>query len=143
MNAVANGKVKIRSPFEKIYVQAAAGDAGGAIGAAMTIWNSLSGNRPKPMEHAYLGPKFSSDDINSIKIYTDNRYSVITQITAEDDFFAHSGSYSLEGDTYTEFFKLHTNPDMVGKSATFEYELKNKQLIISSDFMEEIWEKIE
>ena len=87
--------------------------------------------------------KATSDDINSIKIYTNNRYSVITQITAEDDFFAHSGSYSLERDTYTEFFKLHTNPDMVGKSATFEYKLKNKQLIISSDFMEEIWEKIE
>ena len=87
--------------------------------------------------------KATSDDINSIKIYTDNRYSVITQITAEDDFFAHSGSYSLEGDTYTEFFKLHTNPDMVGKSATFKYELRNKQLIISSDSMEEIWEKIE
>ena len=87
--------------------------------------------------------KATSDDINSIKIYTDNRYSVITQILAEDDFFAHSGSYSLEGDTYIEFFKLHTNPDMVGKSATFEYELRNKQLIISSDFMEEIWEKIE
>ena len=87
--------------------------------------------------------KATSDDINSIKIYTDNRYSVITQITAEDDFFAHSGSYSLEGDTYTESFKLHTNPEMIGRSATFKYELRNKQLIISSDSMEEIWEKIE
>ena len=87
--------------------------------------------------------KATSDDINSIKIYTDNRYSVITQILAEDDFFAHSGSYSLEGDTYKESFKLHTNPEMVGGSATFKYELRNKQLIISSDSMEEIWEKIE
>ena len=87
--------------------------------------------------------KATSDDINSIKIYTDNRYSVITQITAEDDFFAHSGSYSLEGDTYTESFKLHTNPEMIGRLATFKYELRNKQLIISSDSMEEIWEKIE
>ena len=87
--------------------------------------------------------KATSDDINSIKIYTYNRYTVITQITAEDDFFAHSGSYSLEGDTYTESFKLHTNPEMIGRSATFKYELRNKQLIISSDSMEEIWEKIE
>ena len=66
MNSVANGKVQLRSPFEKIYVQAAAGDAGGAIGAAMTIWNKLSSNRPKPMLHAYLGPKFLNDDVNSI-----------------------------------------------------------------------------
>ena len=87
--------------------------------------------------------KATSDDINSIKIYTDNRYSVITQILAEGDFFAHSGSYSLEGDTYTESFKLHTNTDMVGRSSTFKYEVRNKQLIISNDFMEEIWEKIE
>jgi hypothetical protein len=32
---------------------------------------------------------------------------------------------------------------MLGKSATFKYELSNKQLIISNDYMEEIWEKIE
>ena len=53
MNSVANGKIKLRSPFDKIYVQAAAGDAGGAIGAAMTIWNELAGIRPKPMEHVF------------------------------------------------------------------------------------------
>ena len=43
MNSVANGKVYRRSPFKQVYVQAAAGDAGGAIGAAMVTWNELSG----------------------------------------------------------------------------------------------------
>ncbi len=59
MNSVANGKVYERSPFRHLYVQSAAGDAGGAIGAAMHVWNLIEpGRRPAPMRHAYLGPQF-------------------------------------------------------------------------------------
>ena len=102
-------------------------------------WRYVSGNYQSDDSIT----KTTSDDINSIKIYTDNHYSVVTQIIAEDNFFAHSGLYSIDGDTYTESFKLHNNPDMVGKSATFKYDLINGQLIISNEYMEEIWEKIE
>ena len=102
-------------------------------------WRYVSGNYQSDDSIT----KTTSDDINSIKIYTDSHYSVVTQIIAEDNFFAHSGLYSLDDDTYTESFKLHKNPDMVGKSATFKYELNDNQLIISNDYMEEIWEKIE
>ncbi len=102
-------------------------------------WQYVSGNYKSDDSVT----KTTSDDIKSIKIYADNRYSVITQIITDNNFFAHSGLYNLEGDTYTESFKIHKNPDMVGKSATFKYELSNKQLIISNDYMEEIWEKIE
>jgi hypothetical protein len=100
-------------------------------------WRYVSGNYQSDDSIT----KTTSDDINSIKIYTDNHYSVVTQIIAEDNFFAHSGLYSIDGDTYTESFKLHNNPDMVGKSATFKYELNDNQLIISNDYMKEIWEK--
>ena len=100
-------------------------------------WRYVSGNYQSDDSIT----KTTSDDINSIKIYTDNYYSVVTQIIAEDNFFAHSGLYSIDGDTYTESFKLHNNPDMVGKSATFKYELSDNQLIISNDYMKEIWEK--
>jgi carbamoyltransferase len=41
MNSVANGKIALRTPFKKIYVQSAAGDAGGAIGAAYSVWFGL------------------------------------------------------------------------------------------------------
>ena len=41
MNSVANGKIYRRSPFKKVYIQSAAGDAGGAIGAAFTVANKL------------------------------------------------------------------------------------------------------
>ena len=43
MNSVANGKVYRNTPFKRLYVQSAAGDAGGAIGAAFVVWHELKG----------------------------------------------------------------------------------------------------
>ena len=63
MNSVANGKVRRMTPFRRVYVQAAAGDAGGAIGAAFALWHKLGGNRSFVMDHAYWGPHFSRGDI--------------------------------------------------------------------------------
>jgi carbamoyltransferase len=60
MNSVANGKVTRRTPFERVYVQPAAGDAGGAIGAALAVWHRLGGDRRAKMNHAYWGPAFSN-----------------------------------------------------------------------------------
>ena len=51
MNSVANGKIRRVTPFRRVYVQAAAGDAGGAIGAAYTVWHKLGGGRS-----LYYGP---------------------------------------------------------------------------------------
>ena len=58
MNSVANGKVRRMTPFRRVYVQAAAGDAGGAIGAAFAVWHKLGGKRSFVMDHAYWGPQF-------------------------------------------------------------------------------------
>lgn len=83
MNSVANGKVRRRSKFKNLYVQSAAGDAGGAIGSAMVAWNREKPNNTssKPsktsllngaeacrpvMDHAYWGPGFSNQDINTL-----------------------------------------------------------------------------
>ena len=63
MNSVANGKVYRRTPFKRLYIQAAAGDAGGAIGAAAIAWSQLAGERPLAMDHAYWGPAFSDADV--------------------------------------------------------------------------------
>ena len=66
MNSVANGKVQRRSPFKNVFVQAAAGDAGGAIGAALGAWVQHAPDAKRhPMRHAYLGPKFSAQDIEA------------------------------------------------------------------------------
>lgn len=58
-NSVANGLVFQRSPYKEQYVQAAAGDAGGAIGAAYWVWNEeLRNPRSFVMDHAYWGPQY-------------------------------------------------------------------------------------
>ena len=68
MNSVANGKVYARSPFRRLYVQAAAGDAGGAIGAALVAWQRVrdgAGAARSPMTHAYYGPEYSDAQIGA------------------------------------------------------------------------------
>ena len=67
MNSVANGKVFERSGFRELFVQSAAGDAGGAIGAAFHVLNGTLG-RPRGyvMEHAYLGPEFLQAEMNGL-----------------------------------------------------------------------------
>lgn len=65
MNSVANGKVFDKSPFKELYIQSAAGDGGGAIGAAFYVWNQELGKpRAFVMDHSYLGPEFSNEVIN-------------------------------------------------------------------------------
>jgi carbamoyltransferase len=66
MNSVANGKVTLRSPFREVYVQSAAGDAGGAIGAAYSVWHEIDAARAPVMDHAYLGPAFSEAEIGAL-----------------------------------------------------------------------------
>jgi carbamoyltransferase len=66
MNSVANGKIRRKTKFRRVYVQAAAGDAGGAIGAAFAVWHKLGGNRSFFMEHAYWGPQFTESEIDEV-----------------------------------------------------------------------------
>jgi carbamoyltransferase len=91
MNSVANGKVYRNTPFKRLYVQSAAGDAGGAIGAAFVVWHQMDGGDPSPrpsprkrgegetqrggdgeishrfvMDHAYWGPQFSDEEIGAL-----------------------------------------------------------------------------
>jgi carbamoyltransferase len=65
-NSVANGKIHQRTKFKNIFVQAAAGDAGGALGAALDVWHSLGNKRCAPMANAYLGYQSSNDEINQL-----------------------------------------------------------------------------
>jgi carbamoyltransferase len=62
-NSVANGKIRRETGFRRVYVQSAAGDAGGAIGAAFALWTQLGGARSFVMDHAYWGPQFRTGEI--------------------------------------------------------------------------------
>ena len=67
MNSVANGKIYRQTPIRRVYIQSAAGDAGGAIGAAMALWNQLqAGQRGPVMNHAYWGPQYSDAYISEV-----------------------------------------------------------------------------
>jgi carbamoyltransferase len=66
MNSVANGKVTLRTPFKQVYVQSAAGDAGGAVGAAYSVWHEQGGARGPAHMHAYWGPAFEADAVDSL-----------------------------------------------------------------------------
>ena len=66
MNSVANGKVYRNTPFKKVYIQSAAGDAGGAIGAAYAVWHKMGGKRGFVMDHAYWGPHFVDSDLRTL-----------------------------------------------------------------------------
>jgi carbamoyltransferase len=62
LNSVANGRIMRETPFERVYIQPNAGDAGGALGAALYAWHVLLGKpRRFIMEHAYYGEGFSDN----------------------------------------------------------------------------------
>jgi carbamoyltransferase len=65
-NCVANGKIFDATPFEKVYVHPAAGDAGLAVGAAYYVWHQILG-RPRSfvLEHAYWGPGYSAAEVKA------------------------------------------------------------------------------
>ena len=68
LNCVANGKILKNKVFEKIWIQPAAGDAGGALGAALAYWHKELNqkrdiNKDDQMQGSYLGPRFGNDKI--------------------------------------------------------------------------------
>ena len=66
MNSVANGKVHLRTPYKQIYVQSAAGDAGGAIGAAIIAGQRHDVKVGASMNHSYWGPSFTDQTLSEL-----------------------------------------------------------------------------
>jgi carbamoyltransferase len=64
-NSVANGKIRDRTAFKHCYLQSAAGDAGGAIGAAYAVWHR-HGTRTPALTHAFWGPSFTDDELGAL-----------------------------------------------------------------------------
>jgi len=70
LNCVGNGRILREGPFENIWIQPAAGDAGGALGAALLVWHQYLGNsraadgRKDSQQASYLGPSFGREYIS-------------------------------------------------------------------------------
>jgi carbamoyltransferase len=69
LNCVGNGRIHREGPFKGLWIQPSAGDAGGALGAALTVWHKLEG-KPRTtdgagdaMQGSYLGPSFLNEEI--------------------------------------------------------------------------------
>jgi carbamoyltransferase len=71
LNCVANGRIVREGPFENVWIQPAAGDAGGALGAALHVWHQVQDNprtadgKNDTMRGAYLGPEYPDPEIRA------------------------------------------------------------------------------
>ena len=84
LNCVGNGRLLREGPFEKIWIQPAAGDAGGALGAALSVWyqhldkprrvSEVCRRRLDGMKGSCLGPAASADQIRTLLDSLDARY---------------------------------------------------------------------
>lgn len=85
LNCVANGRLLREGPFEKIWVQPAAGDSGGALGAALFTWHQLLEKKRTPdptdtQSGSLLGPEFSEHEIAAIL----TSQGAISKISSDD-----------------------------------------------------------
>ncbi len=81
LNCVGNGRILREGPFESIWIQPAAGDAGGALGAALFVWHQLLGNERKVdgrdrQRASLLGPAYSDEQIRKFLDSVNAKYHV-------------------------------------------------------------------
>ncbi|MGH7908206.1 MAG: carbamoyltransferase family protein, partial [Candidatus Binataceae bacterium] len=84
LNCVANGRIVREGPFRDIWIQPAAGDAGGAIGAALAVWHQYHQKPRSPregdaMRGAFLGPSFSDEQIERALLDAGARFERLSE----------------------------------------------------------------
>jgi carbamoyltransferase len=104
LNCVANGRILRESPFDDIWIQPAAGDAGGALGAALCTWHRYLGNDRNndtgydTQQGSYLGPSFSAQTVEKFlatnnyvyhKLDFDKRARTIAELISEGKIIGH------------------------------------------------------
>ncbi|MGH9724961.1 MAG: carbamoyltransferase family protein, partial [Candidatus Acidiferrales bacterium] len=98
-NCLANGKIFSKSPFERVYVQPAAGDAGLSVGAAFAVQHGVLG-RPREfvMEHAGWGPGYTAAEIEgSIRNFSGSPEEFQIEALAEDALVAATARHIADG----------------------------------------------
>ena len=110
LNCVANGRLLREGPFEDIWIQPAAGDAGGAIGAAAVAWHVYDGRDRTPLDHegpaadrmkgSYLGPEYAPDQIRAELDAMHAKYTVL-----DDDALFSKTSQILADENVVGWFQ--------------------------------------
>jgi len=116
LNCVANGRILREGPYRDIWIQPAAGDAGGALGAALAVWHSYL-DRPRTvdggdsMQGAYLGRRFSNDEITGFLDQFGASYTVL-----DDDELMPQLAKILAGDNVVGWFngRMEFGPRALG-----------------------------
>jgi len=98
-NCVANGKIFDATPFEKVYVHPAAGDAGLAVGAAYHVWHQTLGKpRSFVMEHAYWGPGYTQEEVRTaMKTSAVSGEGYTIQELADDELMRRTAAIIAKG----------------------------------------------
>tara|TARA_B100000965_G_scaffold406503_1_gene445771 strand:+ start:985 stop:2823 length:1839 start_codon:yes stop_codon:yes gene_type:complete len=99
LNCVANGKILEKKIFDKIWIQPAAGDAGGSLGAALALWHiELKKDRPSTkkdqMQGSYLGPSYSQKEIEEEL----NKLNAKFSIMSDEEIIENSSESLKNGD---------------------------------------------
>lgn len=118
LNCVANGKIYLKKFFDNIFVQPAAGDAGGSLGAALAFWHIELNKKVKinhtledSMQGSYLGPSFSNDEI----IKELNRFGAVFETLKEEDLLFKTAKLISEGNAIGWFQgKMEFGPRALG-----------------------------
>jgi carbamoyltransferase len=99
LNCVANGRLFREGPFESLWIQPAAGDAGGALGAALFVWYQLL-ERPRRVngrdaqKGSFLGPRFSSSDI---ELFLKDKGVAYRCFCDESELLEHTAELLVDG----------------------------------------------
>ena len=100
LNSVANGKIFDNTPFKEVYIQPAANDAGGSLGAAYYLYHQILGKqRNFVMDKAYWGPDFSEAEISEkLKVKSEELNNCkIEKIDNEDELCKKVAKYIADG----------------------------------------------
>jgi len=87
LNCVGNGRILREGPFKRIWIQPAAGDAGGALGAALLVWHQLLGNARTPapadaQQGSLLGPRFEASEVRNFLDGVGAQYDIFQEDAA-------------------------------------------------------------
>ena len=119
LNCVSNGKLLRSGLFDDIWIQPAAGDAGGAVGCALFTWYQYLENQRKAddksdfMQGAYLGPEFQNGSIESFLKKNDYSYQTLTDeelpdkiadLIAEESYWNYRTNGPLQKEDYEKQF---------------------------------------
>ncbi|HTH76850.1 MAG TPA: carbamoyltransferase [Trinickia sp.] len=99
LNCVANGRILRDGPFKKLFVQPAASDAGGSLGAAAVAHTRLTGERPelRALPHVYLGPSYSNREIHQTVSAIFPKSSIVDCADLPDDLIKETAQRLADG----------------------------------------------